>query len=163
MFIVLFCSCLCPIHWSQVLSREWRCSWSSADRQCSNYIWVINNFILLPAKVSYITGLTVYCNMRKSIPSLVANIFKTFLNANGPSHCDTAYIHWENLNSNWLLINQRESSFLNQTDYNISNKILSKTSTEYNVQISMKHSYNFTFLWNKIRSGSTRWNFPTQT
>ena len=26
------CNCLCPIHWSQVLSREWRCSWSSADR-----------------------------------------------------------------------------------------------------------------------------------
>ena len=22
-----------------------RCSWSSADRRCSNYIWVINNFI----------------------------------------------------------------------------------------------------------------------
>ena len=28
-----------------VLSWEWRCSWSSADRRCSNYIWVINNFI----------------------------------------------------------------------------------------------------------------------
>ena len=43
----LSCSCLCPIHWCQVLSREWRCSWSSADgdRRFSNYIWVINNFI----------------------------------------------------------------------------------------------------------------------
>ena len=39
------CSCLRSIHWSQVLSWEWRCSWSSADRGCSNYIWVINNFI----------------------------------------------------------------------------------------------------------------------
>ena len=28
-----------------MLSREWRCSWSSADRRCSNYIWVINNSI----------------------------------------------------------------------------------------------------------------------
>ena len=28
MFLVASCSCLCPIHWSQVLSREWRCSWS---------------------------------------------------------------------------------------------------------------------------------------
>ena len=28
-----------------VLSREWRCSWSSADRRCSNYIWVVDNFI----------------------------------------------------------------------------------------------------------------------
>ena len=35
------CSYLCPIHWNQVLSREWRCSWSSADRQC---ICVITNF-----------------------------------------------------------------------------------------------------------------------
>ena len=26
--------------------REWRCNWSSADRRCSNYIWVINNFIV---------------------------------------------------------------------------------------------------------------------
>ena len=23
-------------YWSQMLSREWRCSWSSADRRCSN-------------------------------------------------------------------------------------------------------------------------------
>ena len=28
-----------------MLSREWRCSWSSADRRCSNYIWVIDNLI----------------------------------------------------------------------------------------------------------------------
>ena len=45
MFPVSSCSCLCPIQWSQALSREWRCSWSSADRRCSNYIWVIDNFI----------------------------------------------------------------------------------------------------------------------
>ena len=45
MLHVLSCSCLCPIHWSQVLGREWRCCWSSADRRCSNYIWLINNFI----------------------------------------------------------------------------------------------------------------------
>ena len=45
MFLVSSCSCLCQIHWSQVLSREWRRSWSSADRRCSNSIWVINNFI----------------------------------------------------------------------------------------------------------------------
>ena len=37
---------VCPIHWSQVfLIWKWRCSWSSADRQCSDYIWVINNFV----------------------------------------------------------------------------------------------------------------------
>ena len=45
MFLISSCSCLCPIHWSQMLSWEWRCSWSSADRRCSNYIWVTNNFI----------------------------------------------------------------------------------------------------------------------
>ena len=47
MFLVPSCSCLCPIHWTQVLSREWRCSWSSADRQCSNYIFVINKYDLI--------------------------------------------------------------------------------------------------------------------
>ena len=34
MFLISSCSCLCSIHWNQVLSRKWRCS-------CSNYIWVI--------------------------------------------------------------------------------------------------------------------------
>ena len=28
MFLVLSYSCLCPIHWSQVLRQEWRCRWS---------------------------------------------------------------------------------------------------------------------------------------
>ena len=32
---------------SATLSREWRCSWSSTDRRCSNYISVINNFIAI--------------------------------------------------------------------------------------------------------------------
>ena len=45
----------CPNHWNQVLSREWRCSWSSAARRCSNYIWEINNFIACQC-ASYITG-----------------------------------------------------------------------------------------------------------
>ena len=43
MLLVSSSSCLYPIRWSQVLSWGWRCSWSSADRRCSNYIWVINN------------------------------------------------------------------------------------------------------------------------
>ena len=45
MILISSCSCRCPIHWNQGLSREWRCSWSSADRRCSNYIWVINDYI----------------------------------------------------------------------------------------------------------------------
>ena len=58
MLLVSSCSCLCPIHWNQVLRWEWRCSWSSADRRCSNYIWVINNFIAYYG-ASYIRELTV--------------------------------------------------------------------------------------------------------
>ena len=30
LFVVSICCCLCAIYWSQVLSGEWRCSWSSA-------------------------------------------------------------------------------------------------------------------------------------
>ena len=52
MIIVSSCSCLRPIDRSRVLSREWRCSWSSADRRCSNYIWW--STILLPTKVRLI-------------------------------------------------------------------------------------------------------------
>ena len=58
MFLDSACSCPCTIYWSQVFSGEWRCSWSSADRRCSNYIWVINNFIAYSG-TSYIRDLTV--------------------------------------------------------------------------------------------------------
>ena len=58
MFLVSSCICLCPIHWSQVLRQEWRCSWSSADRQCSNNIWGINNFIAYQV-ATYIRGFMV--------------------------------------------------------------------------------------------------------
>ena len=58
MSLVWSCSCLSLIHWSQILGREWRCNWSSADRRCSNYIWVINNFIPYLG-ATYIRGLTV--------------------------------------------------------------------------------------------------------
>ena len=58
MILISSCSRLCPIYWSQVLNWEWRCSWSSADRRCSNYIWVINNIIAYK-DASYIRDLTV--------------------------------------------------------------------------------------------------------
>ena len=58
MLLVSSCSCLYPIRWSQVLSREWRCNWSSADRRCSTYIWVIENLIAYYG-ASYIRDLTV--------------------------------------------------------------------------------------------------------
>ena len=77
MIVVSPCSCLWPIHWSHVLSWEWRCSWSSADRRCSNYIWMINNFIA-KLGVSYIRGLTVHTtNMIKLI--LARNKPKTYI------------------------------------------------------------------------------------
>ena len=50
MIIVSSCSCLCPTHWSQMSSPEWRCSWRSADRRCSNYIWVMRHVNGLPIK-----------------------------------------------------------------------------------------------------------------
>ena len=59
MFLVSSCNCLCPIRWSQVSNRKWRCSWSSADKRCSNYIWVINNVIAY-WNASYIRDLMVY-------------------------------------------------------------------------------------------------------
>ena len=42
MFLISSCNYPCRIHWSQVLSWEWRCSWSSADRRST---------ISLPIKV----------------------------------------------------------------------------------------------------------------
>ena len=59
MFLVSSCSCLCPFHWSQVLTREWRCSRSSADRRSSNYIWEIINFIAYEG-ATYIRYLMAY-------------------------------------------------------------------------------------------------------
>ena len=46
------------VHWRQVLSQVWRCSSSSADRRCSNYIWVLKNCIAYQG-VTYIRGFTV--------------------------------------------------------------------------------------------------------
>ena len=59
LILQLSCSCLGTIHWSQVLSREWRCSWSSASQRWSIYIWAINNFIAYWG-VAYIRDLMVY-------------------------------------------------------------------------------------------------------
>ena len=52
------CGWLCQIPWCRMVSWEWRCSWSSADRRCSN-IWSIDNFIAYLG-VSYIRGFTVF-------------------------------------------------------------------------------------------------------
>ena len=59
MFLVSSCSCLRPVHWSHVLSQEWRCIWSYAYMGCTNYIWVINKVIACKG-VSYIRGFRVH-------------------------------------------------------------------------------------------------------
>ena len=51
------------------LSREWRCSWSRSNRRCSNYIWVINNFIAYQG-VTYIRDFTVHQVISMFFPSL---------------------------------------------------------------------------------------------
>ena len=60
--LTIWCFILLPILALSIkassLHREWKCSWNSADRRCSNYIWVINN--LLPTKVRLITEIWWY-------------------------------------------------------------------------------------------------------
>ena len=74
MIFVSSCSCHCPIHWSQLLSREWRCSWGSANRRSSNYIWVSRNFIAFLG-ACYIRGLAVYADLgTASVNSLLEDI-----------------------------------------------------------------------------------------
>ena len=48
MILVSSCSCLCPIHWSQLLSWGRRCSWSSADRRAPTISKCRWSTILLP-------------------------------------------------------------------------------------------------------------------
>ena len=57
MFVVSSSWCFRPIHWNQVLSREWRCSWSSTDRRCSNCILMIQQLHCL-LRCAYTRGLT---------------------------------------------------------------------------------------------------------
>ena len=73
MILVLSCSCLCPIHWSKVVGREWRCSWSSASRKCSNYIGVINNFNAY-WDVAYIRSLTCILKFDLENPNIQCHI-----------------------------------------------------------------------------------------
>ena len=54
---------VCPIHFSEVLSLEWRCSWSNVDRLCSNYIRVIKNVIAYYCAIC-IRGFTVHLLQR---------------------------------------------------------------------------------------------------
>ena len=51
MFFASSCSCLWPIQSSQVLSREWRCCWSSADRDLTVSVILKFNIVLTPWRV----------------------------------------------------------------------------------------------------------------
>ena len=66
MFLVSSSIWLCAIYWSQLSSGEWRCSWSSADRRCSNCIWVINNLIVYygPTYIRDSTVIFIICILR---------------------------------------------------------------------------------------------------
>ena len=58
MFLVWSFSRLCAIYWNQVLSRAWRCSWSSADRWCSK-TWFIQHVWWLISKSPVLYGFSV--------------------------------------------------------------------------------------------------------
>ena len=71
---------ICAIYWSQVLSGKWRCSWSSADRQCSLVTseW---STIKLPTKASLILETWRYC-WEYSILALLTHWPLRYLNVN---------------------------------------------------------------------------------
>ena len=80
------CSCLCSIHWSHVLSGEWRCSWSSVDKRCSNYILVINKFIAFKG-ASYIRGLTAHVFVSGLDKSYLLMLKTEYSGLLGQYHC----------------------------------------------------------------------------
>ena len=60
-FLSRFVGCLCNIHWSYVLSWEWRC----INRRCSNYIWMIKYFIVYYVwLILEVLGSSKNCNQR---------------------------------------------------------------------------------------------------
>ena len=62
----------------QVLSREWRCSWSSDDRRCANCIWVICKFIAYEASsyIRYLGVLSLSPGERQRIVSVSAKHYQ---------------------------------------------------------------------------------------
>ena len=92
MFLVAS-SCLW-IHCSQGLGREWKSCWSSADRRCSNYIWVINNFIAYGGRgATYIRGLmvfTLYLSGANQTKTMAADALAPW----SPGHQWTWLMYW---------------------------------------------------------------------
>ena len=73
-----------------MISPEWRCSWSSADRRCSNYIWVIDNVIAYKG-ASCIRGFTVFLSFRieeygrNQQGCVIWELYQSLCNLTGPS------------------------------------------------------------------------------
>ena len=68
--------------WKPGVKLERRCSWSSADRRCSNHIWVVNNFIAFSG-APYIRGLTVCrgcASEMTNVDKYISLIFKPHFN-----------------------------------------------------------------------------------
>ena len=99
MFLVSSCSYYCKICWIHVLSQEWRCSWSSVDGRCSNYIWVINNFTTYHG-APYIREFTVWMIsfLRSSKTPCMANGYH-ITNANSIN----LYFIWK-VKSKWVFV-----------------------------------------------------------
>ena len=105
MFLGWSCSYLWPIHWSQMLSRKWRRSCSSADRQCSNrqcsnYIWVIR--ILMPTKMRLIFKIWWYVKTSFSMAEKISPVISalhikgsgTHLKTDKKDYLDVTWASW---------------------------------------------------------------------
>ena len=110
--------CLCPIYWSRMLSREWRCSWSSADRRCFNYIWVINNLVAYKG-ASYIRDLTVLLIFSQAtlLRSSKIILLKLLLHLQGTNELRNNF-KWHltmyNMNISWLSFKYIIQYYINQ-------------------------------------------------
>ena len=86
-----------------MLSREWRCSWSSADRRCSNYIWVIDKFIAYWG-ASYIRDFTVFRN-KPSLPEPIV------------TYCQLKPKKWFSVNSSHFVLASNQYDKCSCGDY----------------------------------------------
>ena len=88
-FPVSSCNCICPIDLSQVLSRQWRCSWSRVERRCCNYILVINNYITY-CGAAYIRGLD---HLKAWLRTRLECLLIDGITTNNEEPCDILFRH----------------------------------------------------------------------
>ena len=102
-----------------MLSREWRCSWSSADRRCSNYIWVIDNFIAYYG-ASYIREFTVFILLEFMMTSGHVNTFDLTDALWGESTGDRSPPKWVSNAELWCILICQPGQAVKQTVEQIS-------------------------------------------